>query len=428
MREMLKGLSAHRSRLIKAVTMIAILLFSIVYVIWIYPAPTSVIFSLAILATAFLGFGLHKLVSGGAMHDDISGFIPEDISDAGSLMNSISDGVAAVDIKGRIKRANNGLCNLLGIEKEMLLGKDIYCLSDDKDKGSRNNLLQEIIIESLKTQRGIREFEITYKRDCDLLNISISTYMLVNKSKRIIGVLVIIHDLTQERRLEQNLVRAEKLANAGQMAAELAHEIKNPICSIKGLLQIMGRKYELDDNKYYEVINEELDRISTMLQKFLALTHSDPKLECVCVNSIVDGILPLLESYAEAKDIDIDVKVDGKIPCIQADSENLRQVFVNIVQNGIDALPKKGSINISIWYDKVKNMLRIAFKDNGSGVKPEILDKIFEPFFTTKQNGSGLGLAISNKIIQNHKGRLSVRNNPEGGATFEIELPVEKAS
>lgn len=425
MRDMLNSLSP---KLIKTITMIAVLFFSIVYVILIYPDPISVFFSLGIFAIATIGYGLHNLVSADLTSDDFSGLIPDDISDAGSLMNSISDGIVAVNNEGKVKRVNIGLCNLIGIEKEMLLGKHIHCLSGNRGKNSGSSLLQKIIIESLETQREIRELEITYERKCDLLNISVSTYILKNRSKKSIGILAIIHDLTQERRLEQNLIRAEKLANAGQMAAEIAHEIKNPICSIKGLLQLMGKKYEVDDNKYYEVINGELDRISTMLQRFLDLTHYDPKLEKTSVNSLVDGILPLLESYAEAKDIDIDVKVHGKIPYIQADRENLRQVFVNIVQNGIDALPQKGRINISIWHDRINDMLRIEFKDNGSGVKPELLNKIFEPFYTTKQNGTGLGLAISNKIIENHKGRLSARNNPEGGATFEIELPVQKAS
>ncbi|MGE5678835.1 MAG: two-component system sensor histidine kinase NtrB [Pseudomonadota bacterium] len=425
MRQLLNSLSP---KVIQTMTMIAVLFFSIIYVILIYPDPISVLFSLGIFAIAFVGYGLHKLMSAEPVSDDISGFILDDIIAAGSLMDSISDGIVVVDVNGKIKRANSGLCNIIGIERERLLGKDICYLSDNRHKSSRNNLLHDIILESLEIHSEIREFEMTYERNCDLLNISVSTYILENKSKKTIGILAIVHNLTQERRLEQNLIRAEKLANAGQMAAELAHEIKNPICSIKGLLQIMGRKYELTDNKYYEVINDELERISIMLKKFLALTHSEPKLESTCVNSLMEGILPLLESYAEAKDVDIDVKVHGKIPYIHADSENLRQVFVNIVQNGIDALPQKGRINISIMHDKVKDMLRIEFKDNGSGVKPEILDKIFDPFFTTKQNGSGLGLAISHKIIQDHKGRLSARNNPEGGATFEIELPVQKAS
>ncbi len=425
MREMFNSISPKS---IKAMTIIAVLIFSIAYVMVLYPNPIYIFFSMGILAIALIGNGLYNFIKDDLMNDDISVIIGDKMSNGSSVMNSISDGIVITDIKGRIRKINRGLCSFLDIEKELILGKNIYCFPGNRDKNFKNNLLAEIIVESLETQREIREFEMPYERHEELMYISVSTYLLRNKAKKLIGVIGIIHDLTQERRLEQNLIDAQKLVKAGQMAAELAHEIKNPICSIKGLIQLMGKKYSLDDNKYYEVINDELDRINVMLQRFLELTHSEPKLEKVCINSLIEEILPLLEGCAENKAIDININIQGKIPDIQADSENLRQVFVNIIQNGIEALPRKGKIDVSIWHERAKDMLRIEFKDNGSGVQPEIIDKIFEPFFTTKKNGSGLGLAISHKIIQNHKGRLTAHNNPDGGATFAIELPVQKAS
>lgn len=189
---------------------------------------------------------------------------------------------------------------------------------------------------------------------------------------------------------------------------------------------MMGRKHCLEESKYYEVITSEIDRISALLQRFLTLTQDAPKLEKLVLNHLIEEVVPLLESYAEFKNIDICVDMQKQIPCINADAENIKQVIINIVQNGIDALPEKGRINISIWYDQIRDLLRMEFKDNGSGIKPEHLDKIFEPFFTTKDNGSGLGLAISHKIIENHKGKLFAFNNLDGGATFVIELPIAK--
>jgi signal transduction histidine kinase len=188
----------------------------------------------------------------------------------------------------------------------------------------------------------------------------------------------------------------------------------------------MGKKHCLENSKYYEVITYEIDRISVLLQGFLALTQNEPKLEKVSINSIVEEIVPLVESYAESKNIEINVDMQKGIPNVNADKENIRKVIVNILQNGIDALPRDGRINMGIWYDQINELVKMEFKDNGSGIKPEHLDKIFEPFFTTKENGSGLGLAISHKIIEKHFGKLFAFNNLDGGATFVIELPVAK--
>jgi signal transduction histidine kinase len=289
-----------------------------------------------------------------------------------------------------------------------------------------NSLLPKVLIESLETQKELKHIERSYTRNEEILYLSVSTYLLKSKFKKVIGILAVIHDITQEKRFEQQLIRVEKLANAGQMAAELAHEIKNPICSIKGLIQIMGKKYCLEDSKYYEVITSEIERISVLLQRFLTLAQTEPKFAKVGMNSLVEEVMPLLESYAESKNINIYVDMQRQIPNINADSEGIKQVIINIIQNGIDALAEKGRINISLWHDQISDLLRMEFKDNGSGIRPEHLDKIFEPFFTTKNDGSGLGLAISHKIIENHKGRLFAFNNLDGGATFVIELPIAK--
>jgi signal transduction histidine kinase len=138
----------------------------------------------------------------------------------------------------------------------------------------------------------------------------------------------------------------------------------------------------------------------------------------------MEDLLPLVESYAEGKNISINIDIQKEVPFINADIENIRQVIINIIQNGVDALHKNGGMNICVWYDQLNELVKMEFKDNGSGIKPEYLDKIFEPYFTTKSNGTGLGLAISHKIIENHYGRLFAFNNLDGGATFIVELPV----
>lgn len=431
MKEMLNTISP---KVIRIMALLTTLFFTMVYVLYIYPNSPSIynekIFrTLAftgMLFIVFVSYITHNLIVDDSMIENISDIMKDDMPEGGPIFNKISDGIIVIDNKGKIGNVNQGLCNMLGIQESQILGKNISNWLNLLKNNYENSLLPKLLIESLETKKELKQIERIYTRNGEALCLSVSTYLLRSKYNRVVGILSVIHDITQEKRFEEQLMRVEKLANAGQMAAELAHEIKNPICSIKGLIQIMGKKYCLEDSKYYEVITSEIERISVLLQRFLTLTQTDPKLEKVAMNNLVEEVVPLLESYAECKNINIYVDMQRQIPHINADSESIKQVIINIVQNGIDALSEKGRINISIWYDQISDLLRMEFKDNGSGIRPEHLDKIFEPFFTTKNNGSGLGLAISHKIIENHKGRLFAFNNLEGGATFVIELPIAK--
>lgn len=408
--------------------------FNIIYVIFMYvnsDIGTDKMFkALAyseVILILFISYSMYNLVKSNSVLNSATGIMKDEISEGSTIFNTISDGIIVVDNKGKVRNVNQGLCFILGLEESQIINKNLYNLLNEWNDNNHNNLLPEIVIESLETQREFRQQEKVFVRNTEVIYLAVSTYMLRNKSKNLMGVLAVVHDFTQKRKLEQQLMHVEKLATAGQLAAELAHEIKNPICSIKGLIQIMGKKHSLEDSKYYEVINNEIERISVLLQSFLALTQNKPKLERTSINKVVEEVVPLVESYAEGKNINISVDMQKEMPSIYADKENIRQVIVNIVQNGIDALPRNGRMNISIWFDQINDFVKMEFKDNGNGIKPEYLDKIFEPFFTTKENGSGLGLAISHKIIENHLGKLFAFNNLDGGATFVIELPAAKS-
>lgn len=377
-----------------------------------------------IIIILFISSGIYKLIKSDLVLKDISDMMGDEISDVSSIFNTISDGIIVTDKKGKVRNINQGLCRILGPEVKQIINKNLYNLINESGYSDENKSLPLMVIESLESQKEFRQKEKVFVLDTEVRYLAVSTYMLRNKSKSVIGVLAVVHDFTHNKKLEQQLLHVEKLATAGQMAAELAHEIKNPICSIKGLIQIIGKKYCIEDSKYYEVITNEIDRISVLIQGFLTLTQKKPVLEKININSVVAEILPLVESYAESKGININVDMQKEVPFINADKESIRQVIINIIQNGIDALHENGRINMSIWYDQINELVKMEFKDNGSGIKPEYLDKIFEPFFTTKGNGTGLGLAISYKIIENHCGRLFAFNNLDGGATFVVELPV----
>lgn len=433
MKEMLSSVSL-KIKYVVALLAAVFFAFNIIYVIFMYANSNigsdkmfRALASSEVILILFISYSMYNLIKSNSVLKSATGIMRDEISEGSTIFNTISDGIIVVDNKGKVRNVNQGLCCILGLDEKQIINKNLYNLLNEWDNDNQNKLLPGIVIESLETQKEFRQQEKVFVRNTEVLYLAVSTYMLRNKNKNLMGVLAVVHDFTQRKKLEQQLMHVEKLATAGQLAAELAHEIKNPICSIKGLIQIMGKKHSLEDSKYYEVITNEIERISVLLQRFLALTQNKPKLEKTSINKVVEEIVPLVESYAESKSININVDMQKEMPNIYADKENVRQVIVNIVQNGIDALPINGRMNISIWFDQINDFIKMEFKDNGSGIKPEHLDKIFEPFFTTKDNGSGLGLAISHKIIENHCGKLFAFNNLDGGATFVIELPAAKS-
>lgn len=432
MKEMLNSVSL-RTKCIIVLLVALFFIFNIIYVSFMYTNPVfdsdKLLMLLAlseILLILFISAGLQQLIENDLIHKSICGVVKDEADEDYMVLNAITDGILVVDRKGRIKTVNQGLCNILELEEKDIINRSIYNVTNEWNNSHENKIYPWTVIETLESRKEFKHIEKIISRDSEIRYVSVSTYILKNRYKSMIGVMAIVHDITQEKMLEEQLMHVEKLAIAGQMAAELAHEIKNPICSIKGLMQIIGKKYNLEDSKYYEVITNELNRINSLLQRFLTLTQNKPKLEKTNIKSLVEDMVPLIESYAGSKNININIDMQKEIPSINADRENIRQVIVNIVQNGIDALPENGRMHVSIWYDQINELVKLEFKDNGSGIKPEYLDKIFEPFFTTKKNGSGLGLAISRKIIENHCGKLFAFNNQDGGATFAIELPVLK--
>jgi PAS domain S-box-containing protein len=422
---------SFKAKHVFTLSFLIILTFVVAYITAIYSSSavnSSKIFKILIFSEALvillMSKMMHKLIKSDLSYSSVININKDEISDGSMIFNTISEGIIVTDNKGRIRSINQGLCRILGTEENQIINKNVYSLLNELNYNDASKALLLMVIESLETQKEYRQKEEMFLINAEPRYLAVSTYMLRSKNKNTIGVLAVVHDFTQRKALEEHLMHVEKLATAGQMAAELAHEIRNPICSVKGLVQLMCKQHSLEDSKYYEIITNEINRISALTQEFLTLTQKRHVFVKTCITGIIDEIIPLLESNLEGKKIHIEVDAQKEIPFVNADRESIRQVITNIVQNGIDALQENGRMNISIWYDQFNELVKMEFKDNGSGIKPEYLDKIFEPFFTTKENGTGLGLAISRRIIEAHYGKLFAFNNSESGATFVIELPA----
>ncbi len=225
------------------------------------------------------------------------------------------------------------------------------------------------------------------------------------------------------RKTQEHLIQSSRLSALGQLSAGVAHEIRNPLTSIRILFHSFREKIAPEDMRKDDimVIENEIERINQIIQQFLDFARpSKPKKEKVDVNKLIEDTL-LLVSY-ELNEQETEVKKDLlSLPAIMADREQLRQVFLNLIINAMQAMPEGGIVKISTMINN--NNIRICFSDQGKGIPESIREKLFEPFFTTKEEGIGLGLSITKRIIDDHQGRIKVESNKGKGTIFSVILP-----
>jgi signal transduction histidine kinase len=240
---------------------------------------------------------------------------------------------------------------------------------------------------------------------------------------QIAGWVLVVDDRTDHYRWQEAVRQAERMSITASMVGALAHELRNPLASAKGLLQLMGRKREPERMRgYCDLVLRELDRVTALLNEFLLLGKpAEMVSEPVDLAEHLQGLLPLLEGMAANHSVNIVVKLPRVRP-ILADTGQLTQVLLNLVRNAIEAVPEEGLVSISL--EEAGREVCLTVRDNGPGFSGDALRNLFRPFFTTKERGTGLGLPVVQAIVLNHGGRLSVHNATEGGAEFQVYLPL----
>jgi signal transduction histidine kinase len=234
------------------------------------------------------------------------------------------------------------------------------------------------------------------------------------------------------KRSKSYIRRADRLASLGTLTAGLAHEIRNPLVAIKTLTHLLPER--LDDEefrtRFLQIASSEVDRISSLVTELLDFARpSDPKLEMENINIILDGMILLVSSETNKKQINMIKNYASNLPFVQIDREQIKQVFLNILLNAIEATPEKGEITVRtqlFMKPGGEPYVQIEFTDTGCGIPSEQMEEIFNPFFTTKKTGSGLGLSISNQIVRDHRGYIDVESQLSKGSSFFINLPVNQ--
>lgn len=245
-------------------------------------------------------------------------------------------------------------------------------------------------------------------------------------------ILVVFSDLSEKKLMEKEMIRTEKLRVIGELSASFAHEIRNPLTTIRGFIQLMDVKENATDfeKKYYTVILQEIDRINGIVGDLMdiAKPNGDNQYVLSNLNNLISDITLLYDGQESMNNIKIIKKLDTQIPSFFTYTSKLKQVFINMVKNAFEAMPDGGSITITTKFVEQDNAVEIAFTDTGVGMDEETLATINKPFFTTKETGTGLGLPMCYMIIEDLGGSINVRSKVGEGTTFVVRLTINEDS
>ncbi|WP_176167357.1 MASE3 domain-containing protein [Mesobacillus jeotgali] len=303
------------------------------------------------------------------------------------------------------------LLEVLNIKKEWIIGKPLEAV--------RLPNLPEIMENYKLAWYGKRRltYEITFKNR--QLYVSLKPVLKEGKVIEVIGSMT---DVTDLKAMEQAFINSEKLGVVGEMAAGVAHEIRNPLTTIKGFMQLMKKDAVDKHRTYFDLMLSEVDRLESITRDFMAIakpqaSHFKP----ASLSAIIDEVISFLNPQAVLKGIDIVFMDTSSNLFIKCDSNQLKQVLINLIKNAFEAMPKGGTIHI-ILTEEV-SQLTLEIKDEGTGIPLEILESLGRPFLTTKKEGYGLGLMMSQKIIEAHNGKMRVASVLNSGTSFFITLP-----
>ncbi|MDA7026300.1 ATP-binding protein [Bacillus sp. CLL-7-23] len=341
------------------------------------------------------------------------------------IMDNLQEIVFQTDKKGIITFLNQPWTTLTGYSIEESLGT-MYNDYFDQEERVINHLVFH-----LENKEPEGRIEVMYHRKNGSKFWGEVHYKLYYKNGQFIGSLGTLTDVTERKKTEMELfksnqrltMQSQKLAMAGQLAAGIAHEVRNPLTSVNGFLQLMKSEYP-DRSDYFDIIFSEIKRIDSVLGELLVLAKPHQvKFKKVNIHSVLEQVITLLETNAVLSHIKLE-KVFHTEENLQVngDENQIKQVFINLIKNGIEAMPDGGKITIST--KKEGNYAKISFKDEGTGIAQDHLKKLGKPFFSTKKEGTGLGLTICFNIIGAHHGEMKIDSELGKGSTFHILLPL----
>lgn len=333
-----------------------------------------------------------------------------------SVINGTSDAIHTVDMDGRIISTNKAFEELYGWGAADALIKPPYLVPATVQGQESLRLTQ------LKNGAVLPPVEtVRLKRDGSLVEVSVSTSVIRDEEGQPQSFVHVSRDMTERNRIEELLRRSEKLTTVGQLAAGVAHEIRNPLTTLRGFLQLQQEKKILVP-LHIDLMLSELDRINMIVSEFLILAKPQAvHFQQRDLRHIVGDVISLLDSQAHLFGIEFVTYFSDVPAMVHCEENQLKQVFINVIKNAIEAMPDGGTITLE--QHQHNDLVVIVVSDEGGGIPEDILPKLGEPFFTNKETGTGLGLMVSQRIIQAHNGSLEIRSQYGRGAEVTIKLP-----
>ncbi|WP_371320192.1 ATP-binding protein [Chengkuizengella axinellae] len=341
---------------------------------------------------------------------------------SGTFMKDVNLGVLLINTDFKLIDISDMACTIFGMEKEEVIDKSLDEIF--KSVPREYQLVQRTILEGMVT----KNHAVSLINETQRYELLMDSNTLKNSSGDTVGAYIILKDVSNLRSLEEQVQRSDRLAMIGQIAAGTAHEIRNPLTSIKGFLQVIKKSLKENEmNQEFEFTNimlTEIDRINGLVSEFLLLSKPrDFVFEQVDLTKVMQEIKPIIHNEAILHDVEVHYHPANDLPFILANKELIKQVCLNICKNGIEAMVDGGTLSITEKIDEKNKQVSIEIHDTGPGIPSFLVDKIFDPFFTTKQEGTGLGLSVCQRIIHDIGGTIRV-SSKGFGTTFIISMPL----
>jgi len=338
-----------------------------------------------------------------------------------SILESMDSAVLAVDAAGKITTFNQLAEKLFSLSRQSVIGEN-YSKVFPKDEW--------LISQILEKKSKIKDFEVRFKTLAgEEKTLLVNSSGIFNQPGQLQGALAVIHDITELKRLEEESKRSERLSALGNLAAGVAHEVRNPLNAISIAAQRLKSEFkptssEEDYQNFLSNILSEIKRLDQIVIQFLSLARSQKlNLELTDSASYLTEILNLVKVEAEAKGIRVLSKLSDSAR-LKIDRPEMKKALLNIILNGMEAMQSGGTLTVETRHKNEADVLEIIISDTGRGIPADDITKIFQPYFSTKEKGSGLGLALAHRIVIDHKGKIEVKSEIGKGTSFVISFPI----
>ncbi|NQS97561.1 MAG: PAS domain S-box protein [candidate division Zixibacteria bacterium] len=338
------------------------------------------------------------------------------------ILENMSSGVVVIDGKGKIIVFNKMAGEITGYNPEDALGQHYHKVFGESEKPEHS------LLNTLMTEKAVYKRERMVQIPAGTTKpIVFSTSVVLDEREELLGAVEIFEDLTEIRKLQEEVRRNQTLVELGEMAANIAHEIRNPLGGIGGFATLLARDLEGDDVKQKLVrrIIEGINELHKLTSDVLMYTRKmESNFRMAEVKGVIQDTISLIDVEVDSLEITVEYKHPVEDIKVSIDVDLFKRMLLNLLKNSIQAMPDGGELKVDLSWQMLQNQMTLTVKDTGVGIENEVQDKVFNPFFTTNTKGTGLGLAMVRRVVELHGGRVGVFSEAGKGAEFIIKLPI----